>query len=81
MRQWESDPENEEMYGCTRSLSMRIHSPLSSASFQWEWATYVIETSPAKPYAGNLSELMKVEQDMRERYVLLISVSRVETNS
>ena len=37
------------------------------ASFQWEGATYVIETSPAKPYSGDLTDLLRVERDMRYR--------------
>ncbi|KAJ5794355.1 Glutamate-cysteine ligase catalytic subunit [Penicillium paradoxum] len=34
---------------------------------QWEWAKYVVETTPAKPYTGSIEDLLSVQQNMKRR--------------
>lgn len=34
---------------------------------QLEWATYMVESTPAKPYEGKISDLLQVEDNMRTR--------------
>ncbi|KAJ5370262.1 Glutamate-cysteine ligase catalytic subunit [Penicillium cataractarum] len=41
------------------------------ATLQWEWATYVVETTPAAPYNGMVADLLKVEANMRQRRHLI----------
>lgn len=37
------------------------------ATLQWEWASYVVETTPAAPYNGRVTDLLEVEANMRQR--------------
>ncbi|KAJ5576428.1 Glutamate-cysteine ligase catalytic subunit [Penicillium sp. DV-2018c] len=34
---------------------------------QWEWANYVVETTPAKPYTGSIEDLLSVQKNMKRR--------------
>ncbi|KAJ5345675.1 Glutamate-cysteine ligase catalytic subunit [Penicillium brevicompactum] len=38
-----------------------------SVTLQWEWAKYMVEATPAKPYTGKIDDLMAVEQNMKRR--------------
>jgi glutamate--cysteine ligase catalytic subunit len=42
---------------------------LYSVTLQWEWASYVVETTPAKPYTERIEDLMAVEGNMKRRWV------------
>ncbi|RAH44307.1 glutamate--cysteine ligase [Aspergillus brunneoviolaceus CBS 621.78] len=39
----------------------------NAVSFQPEWGRYMIEATPAKPYGGEITALLKVENNMRLR--------------
>ncbi|CAI7583398.1 unnamed protein product [Penicillium glandicola] len=51
IRQWEGSPVSKE----------------EPVVLQWEWAKYVVETTPAKPYTGSSEDLLSVEQNMKRR--------------
>ncbi|KAJ5160519.1 Glutamate-cysteine ligase catalytic subunit [Penicillium canariense] len=54
-----------------RQWETRKCSSDDAATLQWEWATYVVETTPAEPYSGRVSDLLEVEANMRERRKLI----------
>lgn len=39
------------------------------ASFQHEFAIFMLETTPSKPFGPDLRDLLSWESDMRKRYV------------
>ncbi|OQE18640.1 hypothetical protein PENSTE_c017G05728 [Penicillium steckii] len=55
IKQWEAEADHPDNPGI----------------LQWEWASYVVETTPVKPYMGLLSDLTNVEDNMRKRRELI----------
>ncbi|KAJ5185914.1 Glutamate-cysteine ligase catalytic subunit [Penicillium cf. griseofulvum] len=51
IRQWENSPASKE----------------EPVVLQWEWAKYVVETTPAKPYTESIEDLLSVQQNMKRR--------------
>ncbi|KAJ5951350.1 Glutamate-cysteine ligase catalytic subunit [Penicillium vulpinum] len=51
IRQWQESPASKE----------------EPIVLQWEWAKYVVETTPAKPYTGSIEDLLSVQQNMKRR--------------
>ncbi|KGO40797.1 Glutamate-cysteine ligase catalytic subunit [Penicillium expansum] len=60
IRQWEESPASNE----------------EPVVLQWEWAKYVVETTPAEPYTEHIEDILSVEQNMnRRRQVINHSLS------
>lgn len=45
---------------------------MDRATLQWEWASYVVETTPSAPYNGKVKDLLEVEANMRQRYHMFL---------
>jgi hypothetical protein len=42
---------------------------------QPEWARYMVESIPEKPYRGDISAVLSVESNMKERFVNVHSIA------
>ncbi|CAI7578850.1 unnamed protein product [Penicillium bialowiezense] len=50
-----------------RQFEKSAASQSEPVTLQWEWANYIVEATPAKPYTGKIEDLMAVEENMKRR--------------